>query len=260
MKKTKHTLRLVLSASLLLVSIAVSAQAQAIADFTGTWNTVTDKGKKIVITLEQRRTIVTGSYLPMNALSASYKPSDGSISGFVKVSAYAPEPALQSAASISGTVKDNVLTFMWRQDDGNRGAGRFTMSSDNQSFEGRFSATRNPEDPSGGSWNGKRAPSFTGAWQGRMGDSNLMLIIQQTGGAVAGQVKVNSADIGFIREANISGDTLRFKIVRAGLRIANGMMLPDQYVGFGELVMDEGGKSLKGTVLSQATNLTLLGR
>jgi len=73
-------------------------------------------------------------------------------------------------------------------------------------------------------------------------------------------LKVNSADLGIIREGIIVGNTLRFKIVRAGKFLPNGASLPDEYVGIGELVMDKGSKSFTGTILGTATSGTRLGR
>ena len=62
MKKTTQTLLLVFSTLLLLVSVTVSAQGHPaqtkrtdLSDFTGVWNTVTDKSEKLVITLRHER-------------------------------------------------------------------------------------------------------------------------------------------------------------------------------------------------------------
>ena len=184
---------------------------------------------------------------------------DGSIFGFQKVSASTAEPALQSLGRIRGYVKDNALIFTWHQDDA-QGAGRFTLSSDGESFEGSFSATSNPDDTSGGTWNGTRRYSFTGAWQGKLGDGVLQLMLQQAGDQVMGQLRLNSAEF-VIREGSVgAGNTLRFKVVRPGRPMLNGRLSPDEYLGTGELVMDKGGKSCKGTVLGSATSGTLVGR
>ncbi len=142
-------------------SISNSYAHDVPVDFRGTWNTVTGKGKKIVITFETvRRTSVTGTYA-RNGLTASYKPLDDAATAFVKVSAISGEPALQNISSITGTVTGYVLRFKWLE-DGGRGAGRFTMSSDFRSFQGTFSLTDNPDDSSGGTWNGTRAPVSMG--------------------------------------------------------------------------------------------------
>ena len=184
-------------------------------------------------------------------------PLDRSVNAFVKVSATTAVPEMQTLNSIKGTVTDNVLRFTWRQEDGGHGAGRFTMSSDGQSFEGTFSTTDNPDDTSGGTWNGTRAPSFAGAWSAKLGEGVMELILQQTGFQVTGQIRVNSADLGMIRDGVIDGNTLRFKIWRARTTQPNGVS--DQYVGSGELVMDKGSKSFKGTILGTATSGTRLG-
>jgi hypothetical protein len=275
MKKKSQTLLLVSSTLLLLVSVTVSAQRQPPTGspqdrlrgtspvFTGTWNTVTGKGKKLVISLRHDRSnsnIVTGSYTPINGLTASYRPSDSSITGFVKVS-WRAEPVLQNLGSISGRVTDNVLRFTWSQDDGH-GAGRFTLSSDGESFEGTYSATNNPDDTSGGTLNGTRAPNFAGAWRANLGEQSFVLILQQDGNRVTGEWRVNSGPpFRVFREGIVDGNTVRFKVMgHSNASLSKGLNLFDQYEGVGELVMDKGGKSFKGTLVGAATSGTLLGR
>jgi hypothetical protein len=170
------------------------------------------------------------------------------------------EPALQSLSSITGTVKDNVLRFTWTQDDRRHGAGRITLSADGESFEGTYSLTENPDDTSGGTWKGTRQHSFAGAWQGTLGNGALQLILQQSGQAVTGQVKVNSAEFGQIRGGSVVGNTLRFIIVRPSRPLTNGATLPEEYVGNGELVMNMGERSFKGTIIGAAASGTLIGR
>jgi hypothetical protein len=245
MKKTTQTLLLVFSTLLLLVSVTVSVQGQPApskaANFTGVWNIITDKGEKYVITLRHDRSffdVVTGSYHLLG--NVTDKPLDGGLKGTVKDS----EP--------------NVLRFTWSQDESRR-AGRFTLSSDGQSLEGTYSATRNPDDTSGGTWSGTRAPNFAGAWRAQWGGAFLMLILQQTGAQVAGQLNVNSADFGRIMDGIVEGNTLRFNIVRVNATVLRGEPRY-QVLGTGELMMDKGGKSFKGTVLGTATSGTLVGR
>ena len=86
----------------------------------------------------------------------------------------------------------------------------------------------------------------------------MTMIFQQTGNRVTGQLNANSADFGIITESVVDGNTLRFKVVRF-VPLPNGQ-LRDQYVGTGELVMDKGGKSFKGTVLGAPTSGTFVGR
>lgn len=247
---------------LLTASGISSSYAQGTpVDFRGTWNTVTGKGKKIVITMETvRRTSVTGTY-GVKGLTGSYKPLDRSINAFVKVSFTPANSVLQTASLIRGTVTDNVLRFKWFE-EGSHGSGRFTMSSDGQSFEGTFSKTDNPDDTSGGTWNGTRAPIFHGVWQttngGKVQFPNLLL--QQTGSQVMGQLFGNRPDLGVIREGIIDGNTLRFKVMRPQPPLFNGQYLPDIPMGVGELVMNPDGKSFKGTILGTPTSGTRLGR
>jgi hypothetical protein len=243
-KKTTQTLLLVFSTLLLLVSVTVSAQGQPApsnaSNFTGVWNTVTDKGEKLVITLRHDRSdfsVVVGSYHLLGDLTD--KPPDG---------------------GLKGTVRDNVLRFTWSSDKDRR-AGRFTLSSDGQSFEGTYSATRNPDDTSGGTWSGTRAPNFAGAWQAKLGESTLMLLLQQTGDQVTGQLRANSAEFGVIREGIVDHNTLRFQVWRVSKKaLLKGSSLPDEYVGTGELVMDADGRSFTGTILGTATSGTLTAR
>ncbi len=245
---------------LFIASGMSSAYAQSTAEFSGTWNTVTSKGKKITLTLKStdRRINVTGSY-GINGLTGSYKSFDRSDNVFVKVSLRVSDPEMQSLSSISGTVTDNVLRFTWRE-DGGRGAGRFTMSSDGESFEGTFSKTGNPDDTSGGTWNGMRAPNFAGVWQTKLGEQLQFpqLLLQQTGSQVSGQLFAGRPEMGFIKEGIIDGNTLRFQVWRP--RPFNGRNQPDDYVGTGELVMDKGSKSFKGTILGAPASGTRLGR
>jgi hypothetical protein len=84
-----------------------------------------------------------------------------------------------------------------------------------------------------------------------------MLILQQSGNQVTGQLKVNSADFGTITDGIIVGNTLRFNVWRAYMPGVNNR--PD-VVGAGELVMDPGGRSFTGNVFGAATSGTFLGR
>ena len=249
MKKTTQTLLLVFSTLLLLVSVTVSAQGHPaqikrtdLSNFTGAWNTITDKGEKLVITLRHERAdpgVVTGSYHLLGDLKD--KPLDG---------------------GLKGTVTKNVLRFTWSSDKDRR-AGRFTLSSDGESFEGTYSPTNNPDDTSGGTWNGTRAPNFAGAWRGKLGESFLELTLQQNGDRVTGQFNVNSSGIWIFKDGIVDGNRLRFTVVLSelGLRQSGKMPgSPDQAVGVGELVIDRGSKSFKGTVLGAATSGTLITR
>lgn len=97
---------------------------------------------------------------------------------------------------------------------------------------------------------------FAGAWRGKFGDGGFELVIQQSGAQVAGQLNINSV-IYVIKEGGIGdGNTLRFLIVRPGNVVAN---LPDQPIGTGELVMDEGGKSFTGKILNADVSGTRMG-
>lgn len=255
-----------LSGIVLFMACGISSSyAQSTAEFSGTWNTVTSKGKKLLVTLKSvdRRTSVTG-YYGINGLTGSYKSLDRPDNIFVKVSATTVEPVLQTLSSIRGTVADNVLRFKWVEEGSHHGAGRFTMSSDGQSFEGTFSMTDNPDDTSGGTWNGTRAPIFEGAWQTTVGGNIQFpdLILHQAGSQVTGQLSANRPDLGMIRNGIIDGNTLRFQVWRPNPKAAYypNQRLPDLQIGIGELVMDKGSKSFTGTILGTSTSGTRLGR
>lgn len=102
-----------------------------------------------------------------------------------------------------------------------------------------------------------RASSFAGAWHAKLGDATLELILQQAGKQVTGQVKLNSADVGIIRDGTVVGNKLRFKIVRVG---GTPGVRNEEFVGTGELVMDASGTSFTGNVLGTATSGTFIGR
>lgn len=120
--------------NLLLIAVAagvmaITANAQeAAVGYAGTWGTVTDKDNKFMVTLRHRRSVVGGRY----------ESPDGKIKG-----------------TLSGTVKDGVLRFTWRQ-EGAQGAGRFTLTPNGRAFNGTFSSTTDPDNTSGGTWNGTR--------------------------------------------------------------------------------------------------------
>lgn len=219
---------LFVGALLLLVSVTVNAPAQNRDKFGGEWNIVTDRGEKFVLMLYFRTPdFVAGSF--------------------------------SSNGVITGTVKDNVLPFTWKI-AGRSGAGRLTFAFDGLSFQATLGATDNPDDASGGTWNGTRPPSFAGAWRGKFGEGALESILQQTGNQVTGQFKVNSAELGSIREGVFAGNTVRFKVVRAGRILGNGARSPDEYVGSGELVLDSGGRSFSGTILGATASGTFITR
>ena len=101
-------------------------QASAPAGFGGRWRANADN-VAYSITLMQKGSSVSGSY----------QGSD------------------RSTGAINGTVNGNVLRFAWVQTDGNRGSGKFVLSSDGRSFQGSYSLGNNPDDVKG-SWNGVR--------------------------------------------------------------------------------------------------------
>ena len=109
-----------------------------------------------------------------------------------------------------------------------------------------------------GSAQGQPAHSFAGAWRGKFGDGGFELVLQQSGSDVAGQLNINSV-IYVIREGRVdANNTLRFLVVRP--RTVSGVIVFDNVLGTGELVMDAGGKSFKGKILNVDASGTLVGR
>jgi len=151
-----------------------------------------------------------------------------------------------------GVVIGNTLNFRLSPAAKDSDSGKFVMAQDGKSFTGKIGKT-----PVTAIF----PASFAGVWHAKLAEGALELILQQAGDQVTGQVKINSADLGVLRESTLAGNTLRFKIVRAGRPLGNGANLPDEYVGIGELVLDAGGKSFTGHVLGTITSGgTLIGR
>lgn len=250
-----------MSGILLLAGSVTISHAQSTPDFSGKWNTVTSKGKKIVVVLKSsdRRSVVSGTYAT-NALSLANRSVDrsGETVAFKSVSMVSAEPPIQSISSIQGKVTGNVLSFKWIE-DGGRGSGRFTMSADGQSFQGVFSKTDNPDDGSGGTWNGTRAPVFAGVWQMSGGPyPGTQMLFQDSGSQITGQMIAGNPFQGMIKDGAVDGNTLRFTVYRP-VPVLPGRSA-EQYMGFAELVMAPDGKSFKGTILGVAATGTRLGR
>lgn len=252
----------ILSGILLLAGGVLTLNAQT-TEFSGKWNTVTSKGKKIVLVLKStdRRSVVSGSYA-INALSRAGYQTERSTEAFafIKVSAVSVEPPVQNISSILGRVTGNVLNFKWTE-DGGQGSGRFTMSADGRSFQGVFSKTNNPDDGSGGTWNGTRAPVFAGVWQMSGGPyPGTQMLFQDGGSQVVGHLFAGNPAQGVIKDGSVDGNTLRFTIYRPDPRKPMMPHLPDIPLGNGELTMNADGKSFAGTVLGVATTGTRVGR
>jgi hypothetical protein len=152
-----------------------------------------------------------------------------------------------------GEVSGNTLNFRLTSATNDSKSGKFVMAQDGKSFTGNVGK--------GQALTATVLANFAGAWQAKVGESTFVLLIQQAGTQVTGELKGLSNDLVVIREGIVVGNTLRFKIVRPGRTVGNGAILPDEYVGLGELVLDESGKLFTGHVLGMATSGgTLLGR
>ncbi|HVF46393.1 MAG TPA: hypothetical protein VNA17_02385 [Pyrinomonadaceae bacterium] len=238
--------------------------------FNGDWETtVTGRGRKFLMGLQQSRTTVTGRY----------QSDDGRFRG-----------------TILGTVTNNVLRFTWVEPSGAHGSGRLTLSSDGRSFQGTFSTTDNPDDTSGGTWNGtttrlnrpsegapnpmgkmseaefqkklaeyeerqRNAPAtFQGVWRTKSGEKIQFpqLLFQQANNKVVGHLYAGRPDLGEFRDGVVERNTLRFTVWKF-IPLPNGSFT-NQYLGKGELVMDADGKSFTGTILGGATSGTRIAR
>ncbi len=266
----------------LLLTMGLSSKLAAQPDgefvyegpFNGDWETtVTGRGIKFLMGLQQSRTTVTGRY----------QSGDGRFRG-----------------TILGTVKNNVLRFTWVEPSGAHGSGRLTLSADGRSFQGTFSTTDNPDDTSGGTWNGtttrrpepgqrdergragkmteaefakklaeyegrmQNAPvAFDGVWRVMSGAQYVFpeVLFQPAGSdKIVGHLFAGRPEMGVIREGVVVRNTLRFKVWRPGRPTFNGRISPDEYMGTGELVMGADGKSFKGTIIGAAISGTRIAR
>lgn len=251
--RQKRTLIAAFVVMLLVAGGFTSANAQS---FAGTWNTVTSKGKKMIVNLKMvgRSSEFTGTYPVSGLTRSSHQPSERAADVFVTVSLTNVASPVQSISSIKGTVTDNVLRFKW-QEDGGQGSGKFTLSADGQSFQGTFSNTNDPNDTSGGTWNGIRVPRFDGVWQTAQFPQ---LLLQQNVTQVAGHLYGGRPDMGVIRNGVIDGNTLRFTVWREAP--PGPIRMPDQYMGTGELVIAADGRSFKGTLLGATVTGTRVTR
>lgn len=210
-------------------SITWNTYEAPVASFSGTWDTVTNAKFNITLTISQDGANATGVY-PSNK------------------------------GKIEGTVSGRVLRFNWKS-DGGTGSGRLVMDESGNAFSGTYNRGNNPDDVEF-TWNGKRATEkagekgppplpkpFKGAWQGKLGETALLLLLQRSGDQVTGQLKVNSANFGNLKDGIVVDGTLRFTVMNANGKVA----------GEGELVMDAGGISFRGTILGTAASATYIG-
>ena len=99
--------------------------------------------------------------------------------------------------------------------------------------------------------------TFAGVWQTIQFPQ---LLLQQAGNQIVGQLTPNNPQMGVIKGGIVDGNTLRFTIWRPPIFFTSGRYQPEEYVGMGELVMDRGSKSFKGTILGFSVSGTLIAR
>lgn len=225
-KRIIQTLPVLLGTLLLVVLTTANANGQGPSTYVGVWNTTTNTGETFALNLALR-------------------------AGETLVGHYT------STGVLRGTVRSRVLRFRWQREGVGEGAGKLTFSTDGQSFQGTISTTDNPDDTTGGSWSGVRAPSFSGAWRGTYAGGALETVLQQSRDQVTGVIKVNSAELGIIRSGAVVGRTLRFSLVRIVFTGGRGR---EEYVGQGELTLDGNGTSFSGSILGTKVSGNLIGR
>ncbi len=180
----------ILAALMAFATIAVTLASPAFAanvDFSGNWETWTDKNWTYKLTLEQNGRQVDGSYVAQ----------DG------------------SNGEIHGIVKGNVLRFEWSQDGGFRGTGQFSMKGDD-SFAGVYQAEENAKlgpNELQGSWFGKRnsKANFSGVWD-TITDKGwtYKITLRQKGKRVSGTYIVQDGSQGSI-SGEVNGRSLSFE-------------------------------------------------
>lgn len=97
--------------------------------FTGTFTTITAANSTYIMTLKQTGNIVNGQYFTV----------DGSLAGV-----------------INGNLVNGTLVYQWSQKDGQKGSGKFVLSSDGKSFQGWWNYSSDDPNKVEGSWNGNR--------------------------------------------------------------------------------------------------------
>lgn len=211
----------------LLAASGLSSLARADdADFSGTWNTKTDKGWTYVIEFAQDGSEVSGTYVAMNG----------------------------DQGEMSGTVDGNQLELTWTQGEF-EGTAQFSMSSNNKSFTGIYTAEANPQlgtEFLQGTWSGKRASpntptgvTFAGSWITATDKGwQYLMILSQKGNKVTGTYQPMSAETGKLSgvgtlTGQVKGRVLKFDWDQE----------PD-FVGTGQFTMAESGDQFAGVYRS----------
>jgi hypothetical protein len=175
----------------------------------------------------------------MTTLTYKFEQTGNKVTGYILL-----DNDEKKKLDFEGVVSGNTLRFQVTPAIKDSGSGEFVMAQDGKSFTGNIG--KMPVTAIFPAW-------FAGVWHAKLGEGALELILQQTGKQVTGQVKLNSADVGIIREGIVDGNTLRFNVVRVNATVLRGEPRY-QVLGSGELVMDEGGKLFTGHVLGTATS------
>lgn len=214
--------------SKVLASVTVTATGATVS-FAGMWLARTNFAERetaLIFSFEQAASKVKGSAF-FEGNEKQKLVFDGEVSG----------DTMKFRVSAQIMMTDQVPT------------GEFVMAQDGRSFTGsvgkRNAVVATALANCAGVW---RTPAYP------------QLLIQQIGNKVVGQLFAGNPTLGVIKEGVVDGNTLRFQIWRPRPQANIGPPLPDEFVGRGELVMDQDGRSFSGTILGSRTNGSLVAR
>jgi hypothetical protein len=210
-----------------LVAAGIGNPARAgDADFSGSWDSKTDKGWTYALELKQKGRKVSGTYVAMNGDHGTMK----------------------------GVVDDDQLELTWKQGEF-RGTAQFTMSGDNKSFSGVYTAEDHPSleaEYLQGTWSGTRKKTsgsnkdFSGFWLTTTdkGWKYNVVIIEQGHNTVAGAYSVQEPN-GTPRseKGSLSGR------VKGRVLSFSWKQEPD-FTGTGQWTLGDDGKSFTGVYRS----------
>ena len=211
--------------ALLTAIFLCGATSWAVADdpnFSGSWNTKTDKGWTYTMNLTQDGDTVDGTYISMRG----------------------------DNGTITGQIDGNELDFTWTQGDF-QGTGQFSISDDNNSFAGTYETEDNGQlsaDLLQGVWTGTKSTKsnlagvdFEGVWLTTTDKGwKYIFVVTQQGAQVSGTYTVNNPNNDFKIEGTgsvvgkVKGRTLKFNWHQGN------------YDGKGQFTMNDAGDEFSG--------------
>jgi hypothetical protein len=211
------------AAAVVLLGLAAASPALADdADFSGSWDTNTDKGWSYQIEMTQKGDRVTGTWVAVN---------DG------------------SRGQLSGRVNGGQLQFVWKQGEFT-GTAQFSMADDGNSFTGVYETEEHPSLPPEyltGVWSGERKSTsggnFAGTWSTKTDKGwTYHLILAQEGNEVTGTYQALTPEAELKQTGSISG-------------VVNGRVLKfdwheEKFDGTGQFTLSADGKRFTGVYRS----------